>query len=223
MPDYSLYLVLDPDLAADRPLTELAKEAIQGGVTMLQLRYKGKNMREFLELARRIRQICLPCKVPFIINDRLDIALAAGAEGAHVGQEDLPAREARQILGADRILGVSATCLKEAEEAERVGASYVGLGSIFCTGSKADAGHPIGTEVITEVSKALRIPVVAIGGIHLGNVEEVIRRGASGVAVISAIMHAEDGKEAARQMKKAIQRGRFLAQGDNSPQQEEAK
>jgi thiamine-phosphate diphosphorylase len=97
------------------------------------------------------------------------------------------------------------------------------LGSIFCTSSKADAGHPIGTEVITEVSKALRIPVVAIGGIHLGNVEEVIRRGASGVAVISAIMHAEDGKEAARQMRKAIQRGRFLTQGDNSPQQEEAK
>ena len=222
-PDYSLYLILDPDLAAGRPLTELAEEALEGGVTMLQLRYKGKNMREFLKLARQIRKICLPFQVPLIINDRLDIALAAGAEGAHVGQEDLPAQEARQILGPDRILGVSATCLKEAEEAERTGASYIGLGSIFPTSSKADAGRPIGAEVIAEVSRAIRIPVVAIGGIHLGNVEEVIRRGASGVAVISAIMHAQDSKEAARKMKQAIQRGRISVQGDRSPQQEEAK
>jgi thiamine-phosphate diphosphorylase len=222
-PDYSLYLILDPDLAAGRPLTELAEEALEGGVTMLQLRYKGKNMREFLKLARQIRKICLPFQVPLIINDRLDIALAAGAEGAHVGQEDLPAQEARQILGPDRILGVSATCLKEAEEAERTGASYIGLGSIFSTSSKADAGRPIGAEVIAEVSRAIRIPVVAIGGIHLGNVEEVIRRGASGVAVISAIMHAQDSKEAARKMKQAIRRGSISVQGDRSPQQEEAK
>ncbi len=190
---------------------------------MLQLRYKGKNMREFLELARRIRQICLQRKVPFIVNDRLDIALAIGAEGGHVGQEDLPAQEARQILGPGRILGVSATCLKEAEEAERVGASYIGLGSIFSTSSKADVGRPIGTEAIAEVSRAIRIPVVAIGGIHLGNVEEVIRRGASGVAVISAIMHAQDCKRAAREMKQAIQRGRISVQGDHSPQWEEVK
>jgi thiamine-phosphate diphosphorylase len=190
---------------------------------MLQLRYKGKNMAEFLKLARQIRKICLPFQVPLIINDRLDIALAVDAEGVHVGQEDLPAHEARQILGPDRVLGVSATCLKEAEEAERVGASYIGLGSIFSTSSKADVGRPIGTEAIAEVSRAIRIPVVAIGGIHLGNVEEVIRRGAAGVAVISAIMHAQDSKEAARKMKQAIQRGRISVQGDRSPQQEEAK
>ena len=223
MPDYSLYLVLDPDLAAGRPLTELAREALKGGVTMIQLRYKGSKTREFLELARQIRRICLSFGVPLIINDRLDVALAVEAEGAHVGQEDLPAQEARQILGPDRILGVSATCLREAEEAEKIGASYVGLGSIFSTGSKADAGRPIGTEAIREVSRAIRIPVVAIGGIQLGNVEEVIRRGASGVAVISAIIHAKDTKEAAQQMRKAIQSGRISAPGDHSPQQEEVK
>lgn len=223
MPDYSLYLVLDPDLAAGRPLTEMAREALEGGVTMIQLRYKGSKTREFLELARQIRRICLSFGVPLIINDRLDVALAVDTEGVHVGQEDLPAQEARQILGPERILGVSATCLREAKEAEKIGASYVGLGTIFSTSSKADAGRPIGTEAIWEISQAIRIPVVAIGGIHLGNVEEVIRRGASGVAVISAIMHAKDIKEAAQQMRKAIQRGRTSAPGDHSPQQEEVK
>lgn len=210
-PDYSLYLILDPQLTPNRPLAELAKEAIEGGVTMLQLRCKEAKPREFLELAQEIKEISAPSGVPLIINDRLDIALAAEAEGVHLGQEDLPAREARRILGPDRILGISAGCLKEAREAERIGASYVGLGSIFPTGSKADAGQPIGLEVIAQVSQSLRIPVVAIGGIHLGNVEEVIKKGASGVAVISALLQAEDLKEAAQQMKKAIARGKTIA------------
>jgi thiamine-phosphate pyrophosphorylase len=223
MPDYSLYLVLDPDLTAGRPLTQVAREALEGGVTMMQLRYKGNKTREFLELAHQIRQICLSFRVPLIVNDRLDVALAVDAEGAHVGQEDLPAREARRILGRHRILGVSATCLREAEEAEEIGASYVGLGTIFSTSSKADACRPLGVEAIGEVSQALRIPVVAIGGINLQNAEEVIRKGAAGVAVISAILHARDSKEAARQLKAAIQRGMISASRSHSPDQEEVK
>ncbi|MDH7498830.1 MAG: thiamine phosphate synthase [candidate division NC10 bacterium] len=206
--DYSLYLVLDPELAPARPLTELAREAIEGGVSLLQLRYKGGKCREFLELAKRMKEISAEGRVPLIINDRLDIALAAGADGVHLGQEDLPPQEARRILGPQIILGVSAANLQEAQEAERAGASYLGLGSIFPTASKPDAGRPIGTEVIAEVSRAVHIPVVAIGGIQIDNVEEVIRKGASGVAVISALLQAPDIKKAAQQLKMAIERAR---------------
>jgi len=206
--DYSLYLILDPELAPGRPLTELAREAIGGGVSMLQLRYKGAKAREFLELAHRIKGISAEFGVPLIINDRLDIALAVGADGVHLGQEDLPAQEARRILGSQMILGISAGCLKEAQEAESAGASYIGLGSIFPTSTKPDAGSPIGAEVIAEVSRAVRIPVVAIGGIQVDNAEEVIQKGASGVAVISAILQAKDSRKAAQQLKMVIERAK---------------
>jgi len=206
--DYSLYLILDPELAPPRPLAELAREAIEGGVSVLQLRYKGGKSREFLKLAKRIKEISAECGIPLIINDRLDIALAAGADGVHLGQEDLPPQEARRILGSQVILGVSAASLEEAQEAEGAGASYIGLGSIFPTSSKPDAGRPIGTEIISEVSRSVRIPVVAIGGIQIDNAEEVIRKGASGVAVISAILQARDTKKAAQQLKMVIERAR---------------
>ena len=222
--DYSLYLVLDPELARGRPLTEVAREAIEGGVSMLQLRYKGAKAREFLELAQRIKEVSAECRIPLIINDRLDIALAAGADGVHLGQEDLPSQEARRILGSQMILGVSAGCLQEAQDAENAGASYIGLGSIFPTSSKPDAGRPIGAGVIAEVTQVVRIPVVAIGGIQVDNAEEVIQKGASGVAVISAILQAKDSKRAAQQLKMAIERARarrISAEGKQFPGQEE--
>ena len=208
IPDYSLYLILDPWLAPSRPLSELAEEAIEGGVSMLQLRYKGEKAREFFELAREIREVSRRHGVPLIINDRLDIALATGAGGVHVGQEDLPAGETRRILPQDMILGVSAASLEEAKEAERMGASYIGLGSIFATSSKPDAGKPIGTERIAEVSRTVEIPIVAIGGIQVANAEEVIEKGASGVAVISAILQAKDPRAAAQQLRTVIERAK---------------
>jgi thiamine-phosphate pyrophosphorylase len=204
-------LVLDPELAPDRPLTELAKEAIEGGVTMLQLRYKGGSGREFFAQAQKIGEITARFRIPLIINDRLDVALAANADGLHLGQDDLPAAEARRLLGSRMILGVSAGCLKEAQEAERAGAFYIGLGSIFPTASKADAGNPIGTEMIREVSQGVQIPVVAIGGIQADNAGEMIQKGASGVAVISAILQARDAKGAAQQLKSAIEKARAKA------------
>jgi len=208
VPDYSLYLILDPWLAPSRPLGELAEEAIEGGVSMLQLRYKGEKAREFFGLAKEIKEVSRRHGVPLIINDRLDIALATDAGGVHVGQEDLPGGEARRILPRDMILGVSAASLEDAQEAERMGASYVGLGSIFPTGSKPDAGKPIGTEIIAEVSRIVQIPIVAIGGIQVANVEEVMEKGASGVAVISAVLQAKDPKAAARHLRTIIERAK---------------
>jgi thiamine-phosphate pyrophosphorylase len=217
-PDYSLYLILDPELVGGRLLMEVAEEAIAGGVTAVQLRDKRGSARQFLELARRLKELTSRFHLPLIVNDRLDIALAARAEGIHLGQEDLPAAEARAIAGSGMILGVSVSCPEEAREAERSGASYVGLGSIFPTASKTDAGRPLGTDAIAAVCRAVQIPVVAIGGIGVENVAEVIARGAAGVAVISAILQAADPRRAAQELRRSIEASRAqrgMQQGDN--------
>lgn len=202
--DYSLYLVADAEFAAGRDLPALVASAVEGGVTAVQLRAKGLPVRDFLDLALRIAERLEGTGVPLIVNDRVDIALACGAAGAHLGQEDLPVPEARKILGAKRIIGVSVNTLEEAREAEKRGADYVGLGPVFPTSTKETTLAVIGAGGVAAVKRALKIPVVGIGGISASNAHDVVKAGADGIAVISAILGAPDARRAAAELRKCI-------------------
>ncbi|MDR2619062.1 MAG: thiamine phosphate synthase [Treponema sp.] len=197
----SLYLCTDRKLLFGRPLPEAVEAAIAGGVTMVQLREKDAPAREFFDIAREVLALTRSRGVPLIINDRLDIALAAGADGVHLGQSDLPCFEARRIAGKDFIIGISAHTPEGALSAQRAGADYIGSGAVFPTGSKADVGAVIGIEGIRAVADAVKIPVVGIGGINPGNAASVIAAGAAGVAVISAILSQPDIRAAALALK----------------------
>ena len=159
---------------------------------MIQLRDKLAGPRQLLSEARQIRQLCRARGVSFIVNDRLDLALAVDADGVHLGQDDLPPMAARAILGRDKFLGVSTHSLEQALEAAEQGADYLGIGPIFATGTKATGYEPRGCDIIRQVRARIDLPLVAIGGITLSNVGEVIATGAAGVAVISAIVRADD-------------------------------
>ncbi|MDR1565763.1 MAG: thiamine phosphate synthase [Treponema sp.] len=198
----SLYLCTDRKLLFGRPLPEAVEAAIEGGVTMVQLREKDASGREFFDIAREILALTRSKGIPLIINDRLDIALAAGACGVHFGQSDLPCLEARRLAGKDFIIGVSAHTPEEALAAQRDGADYIGAGAVFPTGSKADVSAVIGIEGIRAVAGAVKIPVVGIGGINPGNAAFVTAAGAAGVAVISAILSQPDIRAAALALKR---------------------
>ena len=202
---WRLYVITDQELAAGRSHGVVARAAIEGGADAIQLRDKSASSRALFEMAKELRAITREAGVSFIVNDRLDIALAVDADGLHVGQSDLPATEARRLLGPDKILGVSASSVEEAREAEQHGANYLGVGAIFeARDTKADAGAPRGISVLTLLSKHSTLPIVAIGGIKHDNVADVIRAGAQCAAVISAIVAADDIAEAARRMKERI-------------------
>lgn len=200
--DWSLYFVADVNGAAGRDLVGLAREAVRGGVTMVQLRAKGLETREFLELATRMASALKGSSVPLIINDRVDIALACEAHGVHLGQDDMPLDKARQLLGKSKIIGVSANTMKEAHEAERLGADYIGLWPIYATTTKTTDLPALGPEGICRIRKKVAIPVVAIGGINAGNAADVMKAGAAGIAVVSAILGAPDPRSAAAELKK---------------------
>jgi thiamine-phosphate pyrophosphorylase len=202
--DLTLYLCTDRALSLGRPLLEAVEAAIRGGVTMVQLREKEASTGEFFALAKELLALTRPLHIPLIINDRLDIALAAGADGLHIGQSDLPLKEARRIAGKDFIIGVSAAAREEALEAERGGADYIGAGAVFPTGSKADVSAVIGIEGLGAICAAVKIPVVAIGGIGPGNVRAVMEAGAAGAAVISAILSQPDIREAASMLRRCL-------------------
>jgi thiamine-phosphate diphosphorylase len=199
-----LYLCTDRILARDRPLVRLVEEAAAGGVTMIQLREKGINAGEFFTLAQELRYLTWRLGTPLIINDRLDIALAVRADGVHLGQDDLPLKEARRIAGAGFIIGVSAHNPQEALAAERDGADYLGSGAVFPTGTKADISGVIGVEGLAAVCAAVKIPVIGIGGIGPHNAAEVIKAGAAGAAVISAILSRDDIREAAAFLRRSL-------------------
>jgi thiamine-phosphate pyrophosphorylase len=201
---YSVYVLTDRRAAGDRSLVDVIRAAVRGGATAVQLRDKGASTREVVELARALLAVTRPAGVPLIVNDRADVALAIDADGVHVGQDDLPAPLARAVLGPDRILGVSAGTVDEARQAEREGADYLGVGDVYGTPSKADAGTPIGLSGLAEIARVVSIPVVAIGGIALDNAAATVRAGASGVAVISAVVGAPDPEAAARRLLRAV-------------------
>ncbi|MDR5709521.1 MAG: thiamine phosphate synthase [Armatimonadota bacterium] len=201
--DLRLYVITDATRWS-RTHEEVAAAALQGGATVLQFREKRATTRALYETARRLQELCRACGVPFIVNDRLDIALAVDADGVHLGSEDLPVAVARRILGPHRIVGASAGSVEEALRAEEEGASYLGVGSVYVTGTKPDAGAPIGPDGLVKIVRAVRIPVVGIGGITLDRVPEVIQAGAAGVAVISAVAAAADMVEATRALRRAV-------------------
>jgi thiamine-phosphate pyrophosphorylase len=181
----------------------VARAALAGGIDAIQFRDKEAEGLELYETAREIRRLAAERGVPFLVNDRLDVALAVDADGVHVGQRDLPAAVARRLIGPDKMLGVSATTLQEAALAESDGADYIGLGPIYETrATKRDAGEPLGLDLIRAVRAGCRVPIVAIGGIDESNIQAVFRTGADGVAVISGIVSALDIAGAVRKLKK---------------------
>ena len=203
MIDYSLYVITNRDLQRNRSTFEVVEEVIRGGATIIQLREKNLSTRVFFENALTIRKITKRAGIPLIINDRMDIALAVNADGIHLGEEDLPLKYARKIA-PHLIIGYSADSVLDAQLAEKDGADYLGVGSVFTTATKVDAGPAIGIQRLEEIKKAVSIPVVAIGGINLANLPEVIQAGVDGVAVVSAIVADASPFRAAKRFRLTI-------------------
>ncbi len=201
MRDWSLYLVTDRALIGDRDFVATVLKAVSGGVTAVQLREKSASTREMVELARNLVRALRPFRVPLIINDRVDVALAADADGVHIGQDDMDATSARHLIGRDRILGVSASTTAEARAAEKAGADYIGGGVVFDTSTKSDYTGTIGIEGLARIVDAVDIPVVAIGGIGPGAADSLrVIPGLAGLAVVSAILKAPDPATAASEI-----------------------
>lgn len=199
--DYTLYLVTDRSFIKDKSLDKAVEEAILGGTTLVQLREKDVDSLDFYNEALKVKEVCKKYGVPLIINDRVDIALAVEADGVHVGQSDLPCSIVRNIIGADKIIGVSTSSVEEALKAQEDGADYVGVGAVFPTTTKDDADS-VTIEELSNIKKSLNIPVVAIGGISENNITKLKPANIDGVAVISAILGKENITEAAEKLKK---------------------
>ena len=202
--DWRVVVITDSHQARGRSHREIAEAAVKGGATTVQLRMKDEPARVMLEAAREIAPLCRAAGVAFIVNDRVDVAMIAGADGVHVGQDDLPARDVRALMGPRALIGVSAATVEEGEAAERMGADYLGVGAVYPTGTKPDAGAPVGLARLGEIRRAVRLPLVGIGGITADNAAAVIRAGASGVAVITAVTMAKDMAAATRRLRKEV-------------------
>ncbi|MFQ5774815.1 MAG: thiamine phosphate synthase [Kiloniellaceae bacterium] len=211
--DLTLYLVAGTDAVAGRPLEEVVAAAVRGGVTMVQLREKTLPDARVADLARRLRASLAAHGIPLIVNDRVEVARAAGADGVHLGQDDLDAARAREVLGPEKIVGVSAGTPEEAARVDPALADYAGVGSVYPTATKPDAGAAIGIAGLTALKRAIPLPVVAIGGIDEENAAEVAASGVAGVAVVSAICAAADPEAAARRLRRAIAAGRIAGRG----------
>lgn len=202
--DYSLYLVTDRGLARGRSTLEIVTAAVNGGATVVQLREKECSTLEFIEQALNIKAFLKTRHVPLIINDRLDVAQAVEADGVHLGQTDMPLDTAKGIVGDTMLIGISAECLEDAIVAEKGGADYLGVSPIYATPTKTDTAPALGLEGLREIRKAVKLPLVGIGGLNQGNAAAVIRNGADGVAVVSAIVAADDPETVARELKQVI-------------------
>ncbi len=198
--DLLLYAVTDRSWLKRKTLTEQVEQALKGGVTMVQLREKELSEDSFLQEALVIKELCSRYWVPFIVNDNVDVALKIDADGIHIGQEDMEADKVRELIGRDKILGVSAQTVEQALLAEKQGADYLGVGAVFPTGSKSDAVE-VDHGTLKAICEAVHIPVVAIGGINIDNAAQLAGIGISGIAVISAIFAQTDITAAARELK----------------------
>ena len=201
--DYTLYLVTDRRLMRTQTLTEAVKQAILGGCKMVQLREKDSSSQAFFQQAQEVKRITDQYQVPLIINDRLDIALAVGAFGIHIGQNDLPVPVVRQIIGKDMLLGVSVSSVEEAGQAMEDGADYLGVGAMFTTGTKTDAGM-VSMEELIRIRRITNLPIVVIGGINRENAGAFRPMGIDGLAVVSSIIGQSDIRKAAGEIKKAF-------------------
>lgn len=201
--DYTLYLVTDRGLMSTSTLEEAVEQAIKGGATLVQLREKNVSSLEFYKTAVNIKQVTDKHHIPLIINDRVDIALAVNAAGVHVGQSDLPAHNVRSVIGKNKILGVSASTLGEAIRACEDGADYLGVGTMFATGTKTDA-ELVSIEELIKIREAVKLPIVVIGGINQKTVPLFDKTGIDGIAVVSALISAKDITEKAKELKKLV-------------------
>ncbi len=195
-----LYLVTDRELCRGRPLTEIVRQAVEGGVAYVQLREKGLSFRDFVDEAREIKKLLEAYHVPLIINDRVDVALACGAAGVHLGQSDIPFPAARAALGEEAIIGLSVETWPDVEVAEKVDVSYIAASPVFATPTKTDTKEPWGLEGLKKIKKFSRHPIVAIGGVNEKNISAVVEAGADCVAVVSAICAADNPLSAARRL-----------------------
>ena len=198
--DSPLYVITDHRLSKGRSITEVIAKAIAGGAGIIQLRDKESAAKKLIRDGFALRELTRAKDVFFIVNDRVDVAMAVDADGVHLGQDDFPVNLARQIIGEDKIIGVSVDSVEEAIQAVKDNADYVSIGSIFPTQTKPDAGDAVGTKIITEIKKYINVPLVAIGGIAADNISEVAAAGADSAAVISAVIGADDVEVAARSL-----------------------
>ena len=203
LPDLSLYLVLGAADTGKRPFEEIVLAAIEGGVTVVQLRDKQASTRVLLEHALRLKALLEPRGVPLIVNDRIDVAMAARADGVHLGQDDMPPAIARRLVGEEMLIGLSVSDRVEADTADPDMVDYVGIGSVFPTGTKSDAGAAIGPAFAGELRQLVDLPAVAIGGINASNAAQLHGSGIEGLAVVSAICAADDPAAAARELRRA--------------------
>jgi thiamine-phosphate pyrophosphorylase len=199
---YKMYLVTDLFGGTEEELLGKVEKALEGGVTLVQLREKEADGKEFYERSLRLKKLLDRFHVPLIINDRVDVALAVGASGVHVGQDDLPLKVVRSLVG-DMIVGVSVRTVQEAQQAVEDGADYIGVGSVFPTSTKLDA-KGITKEELIEITESIRIPAVAIGGITAENIEKLNGTGIRGAAVVSAILKSQDPKKAAEELNEKL-------------------
>lgn len=195
-----LYLVTDRDVCQGRDLLEIISQAIEGGVTMVQLREKNCDTRQFIDIATKIKELLKPKHIPLIINDRVDVALAVDADGVHIGQSDMPYDMARKLLGADKIIGLSVENMEDVVEANKLNVDYIGVSPVFATPTKTDTAQPFGLEGLRKAVELSIHPTVAIGGINKKTVKDVMACGVDGVAVVSAIIGADNPKEAAKKL-----------------------
>jgi thiamine-phosphate pyrophosphorylase len=201
---YDLYIITDEAIAGGLTHAEIARRAIAGGADVIQLRDKACGCRELYRIGRAIRTITMKTGTLFIVNDRLDVALACGADGVHLGQDDIRVGVARQIAPPGFIIGISVGTVDEAIRAEQEGADYIALSPVFSTASKNDAGPGRGLIVLREIRRSVSVPVIAIGGITMDNVREVITAGANGVAVISVVVGSKNITAAAQELSTRI-------------------
>lgn len=202
-----LHILTDTRLQSRFSHLQLTEMAIAGGADTIQFRHKEGSTREMIEIAAQMKRLCADKDVMFIVNDRLDIAMATQADGVHLGQDDFPIPVARELLGKNRIIGGSAATMEEARKCLADGADYVGFGPVYPTGSKDDAGPVSGIETLRKIVEAMPIPIIAIGGVDEKNAYDVMRAGAHGIAVISAVCCREDPRQATRGLYEAITPG----------------
>lgn len=207
---YSLYLVTDRSLSLGRSHVDIARAAVAGGVSCVQLREKHLPVQQMIKEAKDLVALLRPLHIPFIVNDRVDVALASGADGVHLGQSDMAISDARRIVGNGCIIGISAESVEDAVRAEAEGADYVGISPVFSTTTKSDIARPLGLEGIREIREKVSLPLVGIGGIFSANAAEVIRAGADGVAVVSAIVAAESPEDSAQEILAQVHLGRSM-------------
>jgi thiamine-phosphate pyrophosphorylase len=201
---HGLYLVTDRALCGQRPLENLIMQAIRGGVAYVQLREKDISTRQFVEEAQRIKLLLEPYKIPLIINDRVDVALACGADGVHIGQEDMPYAKARSLLGSKAIIGLSVETWEDVEESRELDVDYIGVSPVFATPTKTDTKGAWGLAGLAKIKAFSRHPLVAIGGINESNAANVVKAGADCLAVVSAICAAKDPEATARKLNEIV-------------------